>query len=82
MKRKIYKQALNINQNCLVTPKLQRIHEGVSKVFGLDDPPPGFGLIYPKFYYLEQKRPQPMSPLKVIITQKILIILLHHKFYI
>lgn len=65
LKKKIYKQALTINQNSLVSPKLQRIHEGVSKVFGLDDPPPGFGLIYPKFYYLEQKRPQPMSPLKV-----------------
>ena len=33
--------------------------------FRSDDPPPGFGLIYPKYYYLEQKRPQPMSPLKV-----------------
>jgi len=65
LKKKIYKHALNINNTSMVTPKMQRIHEGVSKVFGIDDPPPGFGLIFPKFYYLEQKRPQPMSPLKV-----------------
>lgn len=65
LKKKIYKQAQDINQTSLATPKMQRIHEGVSKVFGMTDPPPGFGLIYPKFYYLEQKRPQPMDPLKV-----------------
>jgi len=52
IKKRIYKQALVINQSTLISPKFQRIHEGVSRVFGLDDPPPGFGLIYPKYYYL------------------------------
>ena len=52
VKKRIYKQAITINQSTLLSPKFQRIHEGVSRVFGLDDPPPGFGLIYPKYYYL------------------------------
>jgi hypothetical protein len=64
-KKKIYKDALVINNMNLGTPKAKRIHDSVNKVFGSDDPPPGFGLIYPKYYYLEQKRPQPMEPLKV-----------------
>ena len=67
VKKRLYKQALDINQVSLLTPKSQRIQSTVSKVFGLDDPPPGFGLVYPKYYYLEQRRPLPMNPLKVII---------------
>lgn len=65
IKKRLYKQALNINQISLLTPKSQRIQSTVTKVFGLNDPPPGFGLVYPRYYYLEQKKPQPMSPLKV-----------------
>jgi hypothetical protein len=67
VKKQIYKQAIDINQTSLLTPKSQRIQSTVTKVFGLDDPPPGFGLVYPKYYYLEQKKPQPMSPLKVFM---------------
>ncbi|CAF1075097.1 unnamed protein product [Brachionus calyciflorus] len=64
-KSRVYKQAQDIKNVTLLNPKFKRISDGVTKVFGLNDPPPGFGLSYPKYYYLEQKRPQPMSPLKV-----------------
>lgn len=46
IKMSIYKKALTINQNSLVTPKFQRIHDGVSKVFGIDDPPPGWFICF------------------------------------
>lgn len=65
-KKKILKEAININKANLQSPKAKRIHDSIAKVFGNDDPPAGFGLIYPKYYYLEQKKPQPMQPLKVM----------------
>jgi hypothetical protein len=69
-KKKILKDAININKANLQSPKAKRIHDSITKVFGNDDPPAGFGLIYPKYYYLEQKKPQPMQPLKVIETKQ------------
>lgn len=65
LKKRLYQHAIDINQRSRVNPRTQRIQDSVSKIFGLDDPPAGFGLIYPKYYYLEQKKPQPMQPLKV-----------------
>lgn len=65
LKKRLYQHAIDINQRSSVNPRTQRIQDSVSKIFGLDDPPAGFGLIYPKYYYLEQKKPQPMQPLKV-----------------
>jgi hypothetical protein len=70
VKKRIYQQAVDINQRTVRCPRLQRVHESVSKIFGIDDPPAGFGLVYPKCYYLEQKKPQPMQPLKVSIVEK------------
>jgi hypothetical protein len=64
IKNKVLKQAKKIKT--LNSPKSKRIHDSITKVFGNDDPPPGFGLTNPKYYYLEQKRPQPIQPLKVI----------------
>jgi hypothetical protein len=63
IKNKVLKQAKKIRS--LDSPKSKRIHDSITKVFGNDDPPPGFGRLNPKYYYLEQKRPQPIQPLKV-----------------
>lgn len=66
-RKQIYSQARSINKSCLAKPKEQRLHDSISKVFGVDDPPPGFGHCYPRHYFLEQNLPRPISPLKVIL---------------
>lgn len=63
--KNVYKQAFNISKTNLVSPKIKRINENVTKIYGFEDPPPGFGFSYPRFYFIEQKKPQPMNPLKV-----------------
>jgi hypothetical protein len=65
IKKKVYTQAKVINKACVAPPKIQRLHENVSKVFGMDDPPAGFGNCYPRYYFLEQHLQKPISPLKV-----------------
>ncbi|RMZ95490.1 hypothetical protein BpHYR1_029564 [Brachionus plicatilis] len=63
-KNNVYKKAEVFKNVTLADPKFKRMTESLTKVFGLSDPPPGFGFCYPRYYYLEQKRPQPMNPLK------------------
>ena len=65
LKKKVYSQAKFINKTCAATPKIQRLNENVSKVFGMGDPPPGFGNTYPNYYFLEQNLTKPITPLKV-----------------
>jgi hypothetical protein len=52
----------------LESPRQNKLHHDVNVVLGSSDPPPGFGFLHPRFYYLEQKRPGPMEPLRVSIT--------------
>lgn len=37
----IYQDAMSIEKNSVNTPKFKRIRDYVSRVFGVDDPPPG-----------------------------------------
>ncbi len=49
------------------SPRQYKLDHDVNAVLGSSDPPPGFGFLHPRFYYLEQKRPVPMEPLRVCI---------------
>ncbi|CAF0742395.1 unnamed protein product [Rotaria sp. Silwood1] len=51
----------------LESPRQTKLDHDVNAVLGSSDPPPGFGFLHPRFYYLEQKRPVPMEPLRVRI---------------
>jgi cytochrome b subunit of formate dehydrogenase len=46
-------------------PRQNKLDHDITTVLGSSDPPPGFGFLHPRFYYLEQKRPVPMEPLRV-----------------
>ncbi|PAA58184.1 hypothetical protein BOX15_Mlig013622g1 [Macrostomum lignano] len=65
MRRNCYEQAVNLVAarcvtNPLVSPNWQRQRSGGGDP--ADDPPPGFG--GPRVFYIRQKRPRPMTPLK------------------
>ena len=44
-----------------------KLDHDITAILGSSDPPPGFGFLHPRFYYLEQNRPVPMDPLRVRI---------------
>ena len=52
----------------LESPRQSKLDHDVHAVLGSSDPPPGFGFLHPRYYYLEQKRPVPMEPLRVSIS--------------
>ncbi|UJR33272.1 hypothetical protein I4U23_020727 [Adineta vaga] len=45
-------------------PHQNRLDHDIQKILGSSDPPPGFGFLHPKVYYLTQNRPTPMEPLR------------------
>ncbi|CAF0874711.1 unnamed protein product, partial [Didymodactylos carnosus] len=61
--RSLYDYAATVHE-MFESPRYSKLHHDVSTVLGSADPPPGFGFLHPRFYYLEQKRPVPMQPLK------------------
>ena len=63
----IYNYAAMVHEN-LESPHQNKLDHDVQIVLGSSDPPPGFGCLYPRFYYLEQKRPVSMGPLRVCIV--------------
>ncbi|CAF2406764.1 unnamed protein product [Rotaria sp. Silwood2] len=64
--RSIYEYAAVVHEK-LESPRQTKLDHDVNAVLGSSDPPPGFGFLHPRFYYLEQKRPVPMEPLRVRI---------------
>jgi hypothetical protein len=58
----------------LENPRQSKLDHDVNVVLGSSDPPPGFGFLHPRFYYLEQKRPAPMEPLRVCMIYIIVIL--------
>ncbi len=52
----------------LESPRQIKLDHDVTAILGSSDPPPGFGFLHPRFYYLEQKRPIPLEPLQVSIS--------------
>jgi len=48
-------------------PNQNKLNHDINAILGSSDPPPGFGFLHPRFYYLTQKRPIPMEPLRVCI---------------
>lgn len=69
--RSVYDYAAMVHET-FESPRQTKLDHDVNAVLGSNDPPPGFGFLHPRFYYLEQKRPVPMDPLRVSIF-KILI---------
>jgi hypothetical protein len=65
--RAVYDYASMVNHT-LENPRQNKLDHDVTAVLGSSDPPPGFGFLYPQFYYLEQKRPVPLKPLQVSIS--------------
>lgn len=56
----IYQDAMSIEKNSVNTPKFKRIRDYVSRVFGVDDPPPGLYIyiyIYILIIYRERSCP-------------------------
>ena len=45
-----------------------KLDHDIQKILGSSDPPPGFGFLHPKVYYLTQNRPIPLEPLRVCIS--------------
>ncbi|CAF2169582.1 unnamed protein product [Rotaria magnacalcarata] len=64
--RAVYDYATVVHEK-LESPRQNKLDHDVNAVLGSSDPPPGFGFLHPRFYYLEQKRPIPMEPLRVSI---------------
>lgn len=64
--RAVYDYAAVVHET-LESPRQTKLDHDVNAVLGSSDPPPGFGFLHPRFYYLEQKRPVPMEPLRVCI---------------
>ncbi len=64
--RAVYDYAAMVHET-FEGPRQNKLDQDVSAVLGSNDPPPGFGFLHPRFYYLEQKRPVPMEPLRVSI---------------
>lgn len=62
--RAVYDYAAVVHER-LESPRHAKLGQDVTAVLGSSDPPPGFGFLHPRFYYLEQKRPIPMEPLRV-----------------
>lgn len=56
-----------VNQT-LESPRQNKLDHDVTAILGSSDPPPGFGFLHPRFYYLEQKRPIPLEPLQVSVS--------------
>ena len=50
------------------SPHQNKLDHDVQNILGSSDPPPGFGFLHPKVYYLTQSRPIPMEPLRVCIS--------------
>lgn len=63
----MYEYAAIVHET-LESPRQNKLDHDVNAVLGSSDPPPGFGFLHPRFYYLEQKRPVPMEPLRVCIS--------------
>ncbi len=64
--RAVYDYAAMVHES-LESPRQNKLDHDVHAVLGSSDPPPGFGFLHPRYYYLEQKRPVPMEPLRVCI---------------
>ena len=64
--KSVYDYASLVHQT-LEGPRQTKLDHDISTVLGTSDPPPGFGFLHPRFYYLEQKRPIPLKPLQVSI---------------
>ncbi|CAF0750747.1 unnamed protein product [Rotaria sordida] len=64
--RSVYDYATVLHEK-IESPRQTKLDHDVNAVLGSSDPPPGFGFLHPRFYYLEQKRPVPMAPLRVRI---------------
>jgi hypothetical protein len=62
----VYDYAAMVNHT-LESPRQNKLDHDVATVLGSSDPPPGFGFLHPRFYYLEQNRPIPLEPLQVCI---------------
>ena len=62
--RAVYDYASMVNRT-FESPRQNKLDHDVSTILGSSDPPPGFGFLHPRFYYLEQKRPIPLQPLQV-----------------
>ena len=62
--RAVYDYASMVNHT-LENPRQSKLDHDVSTILGSSDPPPGFGFLHPRFYYLEQRRPIPLEPLQV-----------------
>lgn len=67
--KSIYNYAAMVHQK-LENPRQNKLEHDITTVLGTSDPPPGFGFLHPRFYYLEQKRPIPLEPLQVCIVEK------------
>lgn len=62
--RAVYEYAAVV-QEIREDPRQAKLKDDVQAVLGSSDPPAGFGFLHPRYYYLEQKRPIPMEPLRV-----------------
>jgi len=74
--RAVYDYAAMVHES-LESPRQNKLDHDVHAVLGSSDPPPGFGFLHPRYYYLEQKRPVPMEPLRVCIY----LVLFFHFFF-
>ena len=72
--RAVYEYATIVHET-LESPRQNKLDHDVNAVLGSSDPPPGFGFLHPRFYYLEQKRPVPMEPLRVRISTRFFLLL-------
>jgi len=66
--KSVYNYASMVHQ-ILESPRQNKLEHDITAVLGTSDPPPGFGFLHPRFYYLEQKRPIPLEPLQVCIER-------------
>jgi hypothetical protein len=64
--RAVYDYATVVNRK-LESPRQNKLDHDIMAMLGSSDPPPGFGFLHPRFYYLEQARPVPLEPLQVSI---------------
>jgi hypothetical protein len=64
--RSVYDYAAMVHE-IVENPRQNKLNHDVNAVLGSSDPPAGFGFLHPRFYYLEQKRPIRMEPLRVCI---------------
>ena len=76
--RAVYDYAAVVHER-LESPRRAKLGHDVNAVLGSSDPPAGFGFLHPRFYYLEQKRPVPMEPLRVCQNEFLLLLLLDNR---